>query len=179
DGEIMVRDGVPWLLGTQTKRGARDFDVIALSNSIVQELVNLPALLERSGLALPARERLEREDLPLILVGGANSLHTSLLDHADSPVDGIFTGEQISDIQELMLICAQAKREGIRKPALLDMLLQVPGFARPGQDRRTRKNNKETLDLRRLASPRPVIYKFEGLGQEPVAISRGCPAFCS
>ncbi len=179
DGEIMTADGVPWLLGTQSKRGPKDFDVIALSNAIVQELVNLPALMERSGLAVPAKERLERADLPLILIGGANSLHTSLLDHDDSPVDGIFTGEQIDDIQEILLICADAKKAGVSKAALLDKLLEVPGFARPGQDKRARKNNKETLDLRRVKAARPVIYKLEGLGQEPVAISRGCPAFCS
>jgi radical SAM superfamily enzyme YgiQ (UPF0313 family) len=179
DGEIMAEDGVPWLLGTQTKRGCMDFDVIALSNAIVQELVNLPALMEKSGLAVPAKERLLRADLPLILIGGANSLHTSLLDHDDSPVDGIFTGEQIDDIQEIMLICADAKQAGVSKAALLDRLMEVPGFARPGQDKRTRKNNKETLDLRKVNASRPVIYKYEGLGQEPVAISRGCPAFCS
>ncbi|HKP94355.1 MAG TPA: radical SAM protein [Fibrobacteria bacterium] len=179
DGDIMARDGVPWLLGTQTKRGPMDFDVIALSNAIVQELVNLPALMERSGLALPARERLQRADLPLILIGGANSLHTSLLDHDDSPVDGIFTGERIEDIQEIMLVCADAKRAGVPKAALLDKLLEVPGFARPGQDKRARKRNNETLDLRKVKAARPVIYKLEGLGQEPVAISRGCPAFCS
>lgn len=179
DGEMMTRDGVPWLLGTQTKRGPGDFDVIALSNAIVQELVNLPSLLERSGLALPPAERLARPDLPLILIGGANALHTSLLDHADSPVDGIFTGEHLGDIQELMSICAEGKRLGLPKDAVLERLLAVPGFARPGQDRRARKRNTETLDLRKLAAPRPMIYKLEGLGQEPVAISRGCPAFCS
>lgn len=179
DGEIMAKDGVPWLLGTQSKRGPMDFDVIALSNAIVQELVNVPSLMEQSGLAVPAQERLLREDLPLILIGGANSLHTSLLDHDDSPVDGIFTGEQIEDIQEIMLVCADAKRAGVSKAALLDKLLEVPGFARPGQDKRTRKRNTETLDLRKVKAARPVIYKLEGLGQEPVAISRGCPAFCS
>ena len=179
DGELMSRDGVPWLLGTQSKRGPADFDVVALSNAIVQELVNLPSLLERSGLALPPAERMARPDLPLILIGGANSLHTSLLDHADSPVDGIFTGEQLEDIQDLMAICAEGKRQGLSKDAVLEKLLTVPGFARPGQDRRARKRNTETLDLRKVAAPRPMIYKTEGLGQEPVAISRGCPAFCS
>lgn len=179
DAALMTRDGVPWLLGTQTKRGAMDFDVIALSNAIVQELVNLPALMQHSGLALSPVERLAREDIPLILLGGANSLHTSLLDHADSPVDGIFTGEQLEDVQRLMETCADAKRAGVPKAVLLDKLLEVPGFARPGQDRRTRKRNTETMDLRKVKASRPMIFKTEGLGQEPVAISRGCPAFCS
>ena len=179
DGEIMTRDGVPWLLGTQSKRGPDGFDVIAFSNAIVQELVNLPTLLARSGLDLTPAERLSRPDVPLLLLGGANSLHTSLLDHAESPVDGIFTGDQLSDIQRLMALCAEAKREGVPKDVLLERLESVPGFARPGQGKPVRKNNKETLDLRRIKSPRPSMYKLEGLGQEPVAISRGCPAFCS
>jgi radical SAM superfamily enzyme YgiQ (UPF0313 family) len=179
DGEMMIKDGVPWLLGTQSKRGALDFDVIAFSNAIVQELVNMPSLLENSGLAFPAAERLERSDIPLMIIGGANAYHASLLDHDDSPVDGIFTGEQIEDIQLILTMCAEAKRIGMPKRALLDQLMSVPGFAQPGKDNRTRKRNNETLDLRRVKAARPVIYKLEGLGQEPVAISRGCPAFCS
>lgn len=179
DGEIMAADGVPWLLGTQSKRGPDGFDVIAFSNAIVQELVNLPTLLERSGLDLSPAERMARADVPLLLVGGANSLHTSMLDHPDSPVDGIFTGDQLDDIQRLMALCAEAKRDGLPKPELLARLETVAGFTRPGLGRPARKNNKETLDLRRLKSPRPSLYKLEGLGQEPVAISRGCPAFCS
>src|SRR5204862_24792 len=65
------------------------------------------------------------------------------------------------------------------KDKLLEALEAVPGFCRPGTGKPTRKRNTETLDLRKLSSPRPVMYKMEGLGQEPVAISRGCPAFCS
>lgn len=179
DGQIMAEDGVPWLLGTQSKHGPAGFDVIALSNALVQELVNLPSMLERSGIAVPPAERMARSDIPLILVGGANALHTGLLDHGDSPVDGIFTGDQISDIQRIMSLCAEAKRLGQGKEELLARLETVAGFSRPGLGRPARKNNKETLDLRKLKSPRPSLYKIEGLGQEPVAISRGCPAFCS
>jgi hypothetical protein len=179
DGALMEADGVPWLLGTQSKRGPGGFDVIAFSNAIVQELVNLPTLLARSGLALSPGERMARPDLPLLLLGGANSLHTSLLDHGGSPVDGIFTGDQLSDIQRIFSLCAAAKRDGLPKEALLERLEGVAGFTRPGSGKPARKSNKETLDLRRLKSPRPSLYKVEGLGQEPVAISRGCPAFCS
>ncbi len=179
DGEIMVHDQVPWLLGTQSKRSAQAFDMIAFSNAIVQELVNLPSILRHSGLDLSPQERLDRRDIPVLILGGANSLHSSLLDHSESPVDGIFTGEQIEDIQRLMSLCAVGKRAGLSKRELLESFEAVPGFARPGQDKRARKRNQETLDLRRIRSPRPSLYKFEGLGQEPVAISRGCPAFCS
>lgn len=179
DGSLMTKDGVPWLLGTQSKRGPRSFDVIAFSNAIVQELVNLPSMLENSGLAMPAAERLARNDIPIMIMGGANAYHASLIDHEDSPIDGIFTGEQIEDIQNIMSIFAEGKRTGLSKSEMLDLLMSVPGFARPGMDNRTRKRNNETLDLRRVKAARPSLYKLEGLGQEPVAISRGCPAFCS
>lgn len=179
DGALMENDQVPWLLGTQSKLGPQGFHVIAFSNAIVQELVNLPALLAKSGLALPAAERLARNDIPLLIVGGANSLHTSLLDIPDSPVDGIFTGDQLEDIQKLFALCAQAQDEALSKDALLARLEDVPGFCRPGTGKPARKRNGETLDLRRIKAARPVLYKLEGLGQEPVAISRGCPAFCS
>lgn len=179
DGELMTKDGVPWLMGTQSKRGVLDFDVVAFSNAIVQELVNLPSLLERSGLPFSAAERLDRADVPLLVLGGANAYHSSVLDINDSPIDGIFTGEQIEDIQLLINLCAKAKVLGTSKRDLLDQLMVVPGFAQPGKDNRTRKRNNETLDLRKVAAARPVIFKLEGLGQEPVAISRGCPAFCS
>ncbi len=179
DAEVMTKNQVPWLLGTQSKRGVLAFDVVAFSNAIVQELVNLPSLLIHSGIPMALKDRLDRQDIPLLLLGGANAYHASLLDHDDSPVDGIFTGEQIEDIQILMNLCAKAKQLGTPKRELLDQLLTVPGFAQPGKANRSRKRNNETLDLRKVGAARPVIYKLEGLGKEPVAISRGCPAFCS
>jgi radical SAM superfamily enzyme YgiQ (UPF0313 family) len=179
DGRLLSEAGLPWLFGTQSKHGPEGFDVIALSNAIVQELVNLPTLLQNSGLLLPRAERFDRADLPLLILGGANSFHASLLDHADSPIDGIFIGDSLDDIQDLFRLCADGKAKGLSKREVLQSLEGVPGFAQPGSNKPTKKRNTETLDIRRLRAPRPVLYKTEGLGQEPVAISRGCPAFCS
>ncbi len=179
DGDLLAEAGIPWLVGTQSKSGPQDFDVIALSNAIVQELVNLPTLLQRSGLWLPREERLARRDFPLLILGGANVFHASVLDHAESPIDGLFVGENIEDIQELFGICAEGRKQGWDKPFLLQELEKIPGFAQPGTGKPTRKRNTETLDIRKLPALRPVLYKYSGLGQEPVALSRGCPAFCS
>ncbi len=179
DGEVMCRDGVPWLLGSQSKYGPDGFDVIALSNAIVQELVNLPSLLQYSGILLSESERLEREDIPLLLLGGANSFHASLLDRPNSPIDGIFAGEDLKDIQELFELLAEGKRLGLNKEKRLESLLQIPGFYRPGRAHLTKKRNRETLDLRFLSAARPLLYRQKSLGLEPVALSRGCPAFCS
>jgi hypothetical protein len=45
DGPVFSRDNTPWLLGTATKQGPSGFDLIAFSNAIVQEMVNVPVLL--------------------------------------------------------------------------------------------------------------------------------------
>jgi radical SAM superfamily enzyme YgiQ (UPF0313 family) len=179
DGGLLTEAGIPWLVGTQSKCGPEAFQVIALSNAIVQELVNLPTILQRSGLWVPRSERLLRNDIPIMLLGGANAFHASLIDHVDSPLDGLFVGESLEDIQALFSLCAKGRREGWSKVDLLEKLESIPGFAQPGSPKPTRKRNVETLDIRRLSASRPVLYKSEGLGQEPVALSRGCPAFCS
>jgi hypothetical protein len=71
----------------QTKRGPRGFDVIGISNSIVQEMVNLPTLLAHSGIPLRKADRLRAPDVPLLLLGGANALFTSVLWSAEPLVD--------------------------------------------------------------------------------------------
>jgi hypothetical protein len=62
DLERFRQDGLPWLLGSQSKRGPFDFDLIAFSNSIQQELINLPSFLARStrrcsGMGIPRSTR--------------------------------------------------------------------------------------------------------------------------
>lgn len=47
DTPIFQREGIPWLLGTGTKRGSGGFNLVAFSNSILQELINIPAMLEK------------------------------------------------------------------------------------------------------------------------------------
>ena len=56
DARILDRDQIPWMLGNQSKNEAKDFDLICLSNSIVQELINIPTLLKKSGINLNTQE---------------------------------------------------------------------------------------------------------------------------
>ncbi len=115
DGQIFRDEGVPWLLGTSSKRAGSSFDVVAFSNSIVQELVNIPIVLERSGIALSKKARYECEDTPIIILGGANALFSSALAGEESFVDGIFIGESAEKIMEIFSLIRDAKREGYRK----------------------------------------------------------------
>lgn len=131
DATLFDEAGVPWLLGTNTKRGALDFDVVGISNSVVQELINLPTMLRKSGIPLKKSERLASEAVPLIILGGANAAHTSVLWTDDPMVDGVFVGESAEAISRLLEICRAGKAKGKSKRDVLKQLATVPGFFEP------------------------------------------------
>ncbi len=173
------REGVPWLLGTQTKRGPAAFDFIGISNSIVQELVNLPHFLARSGVPLGKRERLERPDLPLLILGGANALYTSVLWVEDPLVDGIFVGESELAIRRLLEIGRDAKAAGLEKREILERMEEVDGFFQPDRPRNTQKAFVPDLNRSEALERGPVYFLAEQLGSAHLQISEGCPCFCS
>lgn len=179
DRAAFARDGVPWLLGTQSKRGPEGFDLVGFSNSIVQELVNLPSFLEKSGVPLGKRERMERADLPLLLLGGANALYTSVLWTEDPLVDGIFVGEDDGAIRRLLEIARDAKRASLSKRETLAALEEVPGFFQPERPRATKKAFVWDLNAGAALERGPVYYLPDSLGSAHLQISEGCPCFCS
>ncbi len=79
DMEIMNDSKIPLWLGITTKEPACAFDVLGISNSFVLELLNLPRLLHFSGIPIFKNERMIRPNIPLIILGGANSAVTSVL----------------------------------------------------------------------------------------------------
>lgn len=178
DGRIFSDEGVPWLLGTSSKRAGCFFDVIAFSNSIVQELVNLPIVLEKSGIPLSKKERCECEDIPIIILGGANALFSSALAGEDSFVDGIFVGESAEKIKEIFTLIRDAKREGCRKREILSKLDQVDGFFLPESRKFVVKYTEQVLSDENLPSKMPVMVDGDQPGRVQIPISEGCPCFC-
>lgn len=176
---IFERDGVPWLIGSQSKRGPEAFDLIGFSNSIQQELLNLPSFLQRSGLPLSKAERLERADLPLLLLGGANALYTSVLWHGATPVDAVFVGEDDGAIQRLLCIARDGRAAGASKRDILEAWQAVDGLIEPDRPRATKKafiwNLNEVAHLEKA----PVYHLPEAAGSAHLQISEGCPCFCS
>jgi radical SAM superfamily enzyme YgiQ (UPF0313 family) len=179
DGEIMKRDNVPWLLGTNTKKGPQDFDLVALSNSIVQELVNIIPVLKASGIPIDKNERLADASLPLIILGGANALSTSLLWHDNPPVDGIFVGESPEMIRRLFELCAGGKSAGLPKQRILDSLRTVPGFFEPDELRPVTKHRNDLPATAELPPDFPAGVLDNQPGRGVLQISEGCPCFCS
>jgi radical SAM superfamily enzyme YgiQ (UPF0313 family) len=179
DARFFGSGRVPWLLGTNTKRGPMDFDVIAFSNSIVQELVHIPVMLQRSGIPLQKTKRMEDESIPLVLLGGANALWTSSIWMDDPPVDGIFVGESLSCIEKLFTICRDGKLNRSKKRTVLDGLESVPGFFQPDRIRKIRKHHDPNLAEQKFFPDMPVLFIEDQPGRGTVAISEGCPSFCS
>jgi radical SAM superfamily enzyme YgiQ (UPF0313 family) len=179
DGQIFKEEGIPWLLGTSSKRAGGSFDVIAFSNSIVQELVNLPIMLEKSGIPLSKRERCEQENLPLLILGGANALFSTALAGDDPLVDGIFIGESAEKIRNIFTIIRDGKRKGLRKKDILGELEQVDGFFQPDSTRKVKKFTEYVLSAENLPSKMPMMTEGDQPGRVQIPISEGCPCFCS
>jgi len=68
--------GRPWMRGIASGKEATEFDALLISCSYALELVNLPLLLQKSGIPLRASQRASQENSrwPLIIVGGSNAL---------------------------------------------------------------------------------------------------------
>jgi len=179
DLALFRRDRIPWLLGTQSKRGPEDFELLGLSLSIVQELLNVPALLRESGLPLSKRERLARADLPLVLLGGASALYSTVAWGGDPWVDAVFIGEDPAAIRQLLTICRDGRAAGLDKRSLLDALAAVPGLLEPDRPRTVRKASCPDLDAAEALERAPVPYLGDRAGSGHLQLSEGCPCFCA
>ena len=173
------RDHIPWLLGTGTKRDALDFDLVGFSPSIVQELLNLPRFLETSGIPQGKRERMERADIPLLLLGGASAQYTSLFWNQDAWVDLVFVGESTRAIQAILETCRDAKREGLPKQELARRLALLDGVFAPDQPVRARKASAKDLQDEPTHSRGPMLFLKEPATTAKLALDEGCPCFCS
>lgn len=182
DVALFRKDQIPLLLGTQSKNPAEKFDVLALSNSITQELINLPTLFIESNIPLCSAERLQRHDLPLVILGGANSLYTSCLWNQDPWVDGIFIGESDQEIQNILRICNESKKKRLPKSQWLEALCKIDGFIRPDRLRPTQKQPIHDLNKMHALLRAPIPYtpsEENEIGSAPLQISEGCPCFCT
>jgi radical SAM superfamily enzyme YgiQ (UPF0313 family) len=178
DVPLFDAHGVPWLIGATSKRDAREFSVLALSLSIVQEIVNVPVMLKKSGVPLSKKERLRDPACPLVILGGASALYTSALYGADPPVDGIFIGEDAPTIKRLFRICQEGFSRKTAKNAILARLRSVPGFFEPDGERSTSIFQAPRLPVEQLLESGPVLYAKECIGRAHLQISEGCSHWC-
>lgn len=177
DGRILSEAGVPWLVGSGTRRGVADFDVLAFSNALVQEVINVPVLLERSGIPVSRRDRAGRDDLPIVVLGGANALYSSALFGDDSPLDLIFVGEDPSDIQHLFAKLRETR--GLPREERVQACLGIAGTFVPDTWHPSTTKRHDVPDLNRFKTMEPIPAAQGVAGTATIQISEGCPYFCS
>lgn len=170
---------VPWILGTTSKVGGAAFDVVAFSLSIVQEMLNLAPMLQRSSIPLSKRERMDDASIPLVILGGASALYTSMLFEDDPIVDGIFIGGDCKIIAQLFDCIKSGRQRGMPKRTILEELAELPGFFEPDKRKGTTVFHGERLLPAHLLESGPVVYETELIGKGNLQLSEGCSCFCS
>ncbi|HET6487765.1 MAG TPA: radical SAM protein [Spirochaetia bacterium] len=175
DGLEMEAAGLPLILGTQSLRPLRDFDLVLVSNSYLLEQVNLPFLLRRSGVPVWSSQR--DEGWPILVLGGSNAsaAHGLVSDSGDSVVDAIFFGEGEGKVGALAqaLVGAGAKGERLRRAARAAEGLWVAGPSEGAV--RSVCPSEAALAGAHLG---PVLPGPEAATAR-LAITLGCPCLCS
>jgi hypothetical protein len=174
--EMFEREGIPFLLGTQSLRAADAFDLVLVSNAYTLELINLPFLLLRSSIPLFASAR--GPEWPIMLLGGSNALASQAIigEDGDCLVDGIFFGEGESLVGQIVRLLHDSK-ESDRHHSLNQAAAQVPGLWAAGSLHETEKAICAPGGLA-LPSGYPILDTPEAHTAN-LQISYGCPAFCS
>jgi len=86
---VLLRDnGFPVWFGLNTKLAPDKFDVISITHAVAMEHINFVGCIHDSGIPLFKEQRMEREDVPLLIVGGANSGTTAPLSGEFRTADG-------------------------------------------------------------------------------------------
>lgn len=90
DFELFEKNHIPALFGLATKQPARKFDLICITNAIIMENINLPRLLDSSGIDLMFSRRQEDAGCPILLLGGCNVRNVEYLfgDYGQEPFQG-------------------------------------------------------------------------------------------
>ena len=178
DRKRLEAAGVPLLTGIFSWCALEVFDVVLISNAYTLELLNLPYLLQRSGIPLYASERDGR--WPPLILGGSNALAAQALltPEGDALVDALFFGEGEREVEALLRVLAEdaglPKRERLRRAAA-----SVAGLWLAGESgQRVRKAICANPGVDDLLLDYPLLNGDEaGVGR--LQINYGCPAFCS
>ncbi|AEJ19403.1 radical SAM protein [Gracilinema caldarium] len=126
----------PWMRGIASGKVAVEFDALLISCSYALELINLPLLLQKSGIPLRASQRASWKNSrwPLIIVGGSNALANQglIFSDGDSFADGLYFGEAEANPggKELFSLIAQLREiNGSDKRTILEQLeAALPSF---------------------------------------------------
>jgi len=183
------RDGAP-ILSLESRRPLADFDVIAFSVSFEPDYVNIPLMLSRSRIPVPAAER--NGSHPLVVAGGA------ALFINPEPVADFMDLACIGEGEEIVpsLVAALMSPDPVGRRELLLALSGVPGIYVPRFHHPLHESGKLTGFHTEPGVPGVVPRVCARLERHPpaqsiiltentefgdmflVEVSRGCPRGC-
>ncbi len=178
DAVVFAENGVPLIVGTQSRRSLEEFDILFISNSYLRELANLPKLLAGSSVPLWASERGER--WPPFVLGGSNASAAAAIvkGNGDCMADAIFFGEGEGKAGRIAVMCRALA--GLPKSERLARIAeQVPGLWPAGDLSRAVARAVAPMSQaggQGLSSP---ILPGEEARTARLAITLGCPSLCS
>jgi len=186
----------PVVNGVASGLGWNAFDLILVSNSFVQEALNLPWLLAVNGLSPWASER--SEPFPPVILGGSNAFASQCLVCPDGRAvpDAIFFGEAEEMlplfVKRMTEGCKDGRTEAVqdKRARLLRATAGLDGFwvtgSLPAQPIKQAVVRSPTpLAFTNCPPWRGVAFERSRLptasltGTARLTVSRGCPAFCS
>jgi len=165
DLERIISNGFPAWFGTTTKKGPAAFDILLISHAVRMEILNLVPQLYESGVPIFKQQRMERSDIPLIFLGGANSGTTEPINgthvFADGSeygymVDGVVYGDGEISIPVILELLKEGKRKGLTKTEILESMHgKVPGYYEPDKYRVTYDGDGRITEIA------PIDEKYE------------------
>jgi len=141
DYHLLRDNGYPVWFGTNTKLAPHKFDLLSITHAVSMEQLNFIALLHDSGIPIFKDQRMEREDVPLLILGGMNAGTTAPLsgawtdskgiEHSDI-IDAVVYGDGEETAKILVRLIREGKQKGLTKREVLASCHGViPGFYEP------------------------------------------------
>lgn len=141
DYDMLKENRFPVWFGTNSKLAPNKFDVLSITHAVSMEQLNFVPLLHDSGIPLFKEQRMERPDIPIIIVGGANSGTTAPLSGPWTDqngktwahfVDAVIYGDGEQAAQAFIEVVREGKKKGWSKKEILRACHgKVQGFYEP------------------------------------------------
>lgn len=159
------------LFGWQTRRPARQFDVLGFSLGYELGYTNLLTMIDLAGVPLRAAERGPGD--PVVVAGGACAANPTVL---SAFVDLFFLGDGEETVLEIAAAAVAAKAAGQARAGLLDRLAAIRGAWRPGG---APARARRLPDLDRFAPPAGPVPLIEAVHDRlSLEVMRGCARGC-
>ena len=171
DMEERLRSERMPLFGLESRRPARQFDVVGFSLCYELCYTNLLTMLDLAGLPVLASQR--DDGAPVVIAGGACVLNPSVV----APFcDLLFLGDGEEAVLEMADIVFDWKRAGGTRAELISRLGDLPGVWRPGGEA---VRSRVLSDLNRVGPPRELVPIIEPVHDRlTLEVMRGCARGC-